>query len=104
MIENIFYEPNAIATIELLLRRTACTFGNSTQHRANSLHKYQKQKGARFYSRSFNIIRVIHEFNSCYSSSSKVIASLAVCNSSYSSFEPTIMFSNSRKPVPAGIK
>ena len=38
-----------------------------------------------------------------YSSSSKAIASLVVCSNSYSSLLPTIMFSNSRKPVPAGI-
>lgn len=59
-----------------------------------------KQKGAEFL--------LLLQYDSCnssnYSSSSKVIASLAVCNNSYSSLEPTIMFSNSRKPVPAGIK
>ena len=38
-----------------------------------------------------------------YSSSSNAIASRVVCSSSYSSLLPTIMFSNSRKPVPAGI-
>jgi len=38
-----------------------------------------------------------------YSSSSKLIASLVVISNSYSSLLPTIMFSKSRKPVPAGI-
>ena len=38
-----------------------------------------------------------------YSSSSKLIASRVVCSNSYSSLLPTIMFSKSRKPVPAGI-
>jgi len=38
-----------------------------------------------------------------HSSSSNVIASRVVCNNSYSSLLPTIMFSNSLKPVPAGI-
>jgi hypothetical protein len=38
-----------------------------------------------------------------YSSSSNCMASLVVCSNSYSSLLPTIMFSKSRRPVPAGI-
>ena len=38
-----------------------------------------------------------------YSSSSKAIASFVVINNSYSSLLPTIIFSNSLNPVPAGI-
>lgn len=39
-----------------------------------------------------------------YSSSSNWNTSLEEARISYSSLEPTIMFSNSRKPVPAGIR
>lgn len=39
-----------------------------------------------------------------YSSSSNWNTSLEEARMSYSSLEPTIMFSNSRKPVPAGIR
>ncbi len=42
--------------------------------------------------------------NHSYSSSSNWNTSLEDARISYSSLEPTIMFSNSRKPVPAGIR
>jgi hypothetical protein len=69
------------------------------------LAKRNNKKGARLsYSPWFICLLSIAYCYLTYSSSSKFIASLVVCNSSYSSLLPTIMFSNSRKPVPAGIK
>jgi hypothetical protein len=65
------------------------------------------KKGVRFSSHSFCIILHICKFSDWqivfYSSSSKLIASFVVINVSYSSLLPTIMFSKSRNPVPAGI-
>jgi len=58
------------------------------------------KKGVSFLTPVSSLVIV---FEDPYSSSSKAIASFVVCSNSYSSLLPTIMFSNLRNPVPAGM-